>query len=69
MGRCGRSQRGSAGTWYSGWPGCFPLWLCDLAVLRAEWLGAAGAVAETWSGGGHGPPARADRRRRAALIQ
>lgn len=69
MGRCGRSQRVSAGTWYSGWSGCFLLWLSALAVLRAEWPGAAGAVAETGSGGGPWPPARADRRRRAALIQ
>jgi hypothetical protein len=27
-----------------------------LPILRAEWVGAAGAVAETWSGGGPGPP-------------
>lgn len=40
-----------------------------LAWLRAEWPGAGAAVAETGSGGGPWPPTRADRRRRAALIQ
>jgi hypothetical protein len=64
-----RAWRTSAWSWCSEWSGCFLLWLSALAILRAERRGAAGAVAETWSGGGHGPPARADRRRRAALIQ
>lgn len=69
MARCGRHQRASVWSWRSDWSGCFLFWLPTLAVLRAEWAGAAAAVAETWSGGGPWPPARAARRRRAALIQ
>lgn len=69
MARCGRHRRASVWFWRSDWSGYFLVWLPTLAVLRAEWAGAAAAVAETWSGGGPWPPARAARRRRAALIQ
>lgn len=57
-----------AWSWLSGQSGCFLLWLSALAVLRVEWRRAAEAVAKTWSGGGPWPPARAARRRRAALM-
>lgn len=59
----------SAWSWRSGSSGCLLVWLSVSATLRAEWPGAGAAVAETGSGGGPRPPARADRRRRAALIQ
>ncbi|ANB07297.1 hypothetical protein SAM40697_3339 [Streptomyces ambofaciens] len=60
---------GLAWSWWSEWSGCFLVELSALAVLRAERVGAGAAVAETRSGGGPWPPARAARRRRAALIQ
>ena len=66
--RCseGLSQRGriwwaSAWSWCSELSSCFLVRLSALVGLRAEWAGAAGAVAETWSGGGPRPPARAAR--------
>jgi hypothetical protein len=66
-GRRGRACSGS--TWSLVWASRFLPWLSDSAVLRAERPGAGAAVAETGSGGGPWPPARAVRRRRAALIQ
>lgn len=65
----GHAWSASAWSWCSEWSSFFLLWSSALARLRAERVGAAGAVAETRSGGGPWPPARAARRRRAALIQ
>lgn len=59
----------SAWSWCSDWSGCSLVWLSALALLRAERVGAAGAVAETRSSGGPWPSVRAARLRRAALIQ